>query len=341
MKFFALVEVATAWLAAVGAAHLVATRRRAVALLAVIALAAAVGERTARVTFALPGHGAIAAGEYGVGAILDQTRALGLGPASDGVARPLVLDGIRQPVFRRRLADGVLAIDEVPTLRGSGLPLINRRQQALQSQRLLSPVALARLGVEQVVVSAAQCPATAPKRGFALRARTPSLCLLDVPGPAPRYSLEGRAESFTSEKALVESVFAKTKGDVPVGVLGPLPPLPSPGVRAQGRITVVEERTGRVRLVTEAKTSALLVVRRSWGRGWSARVDGKRADVLPALGPYMALGVSSGRHEVELLYREPGLRLGIAVAIGWLLGWGLLHRRRSRRLRGARGQAVP
>jgi hypothetical protein len=48
----------------------------------------------------------------------------------------------------------------------------------------------------------------------------------------------------------------------------------------------------------------------SWSAGWSARVDGQPAAVLPGDGFTMAVPVEAGNHRVELRYATPGRRIG-------------------------------
>lgn len=61
----------------------------------------------------------------------------------------------------------------------------------------------------------------------------------------------------------------------------------------------------------EADGAGYFVSRESFGRGWTARVDGGTAGVLRANGKHQAVPVPAGRHRVELRYRAPGLRAGI------------------------------
>jgi hypothetical protein len=63
----------------------------------------------------------------------------------------------------------------------------------------------------------------------------------------------------------------------------------------------------------EADGEGLLVVRASFARGWRATVDGRPAQVLRANAKHMAVPVPAGRHRVEMSYRAPGLRAGLAA----------------------------
>jgi hypothetical protein len=89
---------------------------------------------------------------------------------------------------------------------------------------------------------------------------------------------------------------------------------------------------GRDRFRVEADGDAWLVSRQSHARGWTARVDGREAPVKRANGKHVAVPVPAGRHEVELLYRPPGLRPGALLSLlGAALVAGVWWRSGSRR----------
>jgi len=69
----------------------------------------------------------------------------------------------------------------------------------------------------------------------------------------------------------------------------------------------------------ETDGAGYLVMRDSWGRGWSATVDGQEASVIRANGRHRAVAVPAGRHTVVLRYRPPGLRAGMLVSLVALL----------------------
>jgi hypothetical protein len=70
--------------------------------------------------------------------------------------------------------------------------------------------------------------------------------------------------------------------------------------------------------------------------GWSAAVDGREAELVPAAIAFYAVPLSAGQHHVELVYRSRGLFFGLwiagatgIVALG-LAGWSVRARRRNR-----------
>lgn len=81
---------------------------------------------------------------------------------------------------------------------------------------------------------------------------------------------------------------------------------------------------GEERFSAESDASGYLVVRTSYARGWSARVDGLKATVRRANGKHIAVPVPAGRHEVVLRYEPPFLWIGIATMAVALVLLGLL-----------------
>jgi hypothetical protein len=99
-----------------------------------------------------------------------------------------------------------------------------------------------------------------------------------------------------------------------------------------GRVARVEDVPGRGRSRVEADGDGWLVSRQSHARGWTARVDGREVPVRRANGKHLAVPVPGGRHEVELLYRPPGLRAGSLLSlVGAALVVGVWCRGGSRR----------
>jgi hypothetical protein len=84
---------------------------------------------------------------------------------------------------------------------------------------------------------------------------------------------------------------------------------------AGGRAENVPDAAGRVRLRVEADGDGWLVTRQSHARGWTARVDGRETPVRRANGKHLAVPVPGGRHDVQLLYRAPGLRGGALLSL--------------------------
>jgi hypothetical protein len=92
-------------------------------------------------------------------------------------------------------------------------------------------------------------------------------------------------------------------------------PVPDGYVPAHGTARIAVDDPERVVVETAADRPALLVLNDMYAPGWTARVDGRPADILPA--DYLARGVwiPAGAARVEFAYRTPLLREGWAVAL--------------------------
>lgn len=56
-----------------------------------------------------------------------------------------------------------------------------------------------------------------------------------------------------------------------------------------------------------------------YSTGWTAYVDGKKTEILPANTMFMALPLSEGNHNIILKYCTPGLKAGIAISLAGLV----------------------
>jgi hypothetical protein len=85
------------------------------------------------------------------------------------------------------------------------------------------------------------------------------------------------------------------------------------GVR--GRVERVTSTPGRLEILAEADAPTALIVRDGWAPGWETRVNGQPAAVQRADGRHLAVALPEGRSEVQLTFRPPGLRLGLALGL--------------------------
>lgn len=81
------------------------------------------------------------------------------------------------------------------------------------------------------------------------------------------------------------------------------------------------EEAGRMVIRTRLSAPGTLVVLNGFSEGWSARVDGRRQEVLPANLLFQSVDLGVGEHLVELEYQTPGLWPGFALSV---LGWAFL-----------------
>jgi hypothetical protein len=99
-------------------------------------------------------------------------------------------------------------------------------------------------------------------------------------------------------------------------------------------VEVVEYEPHLVRLRTRHPRPALLVLTDAYYKEWGARVDGRRAGILPTDLLFRGVCVPAGEHLVEFAYRPLALRRGWAAASLAALGaaaWVAYDRRRRRR----------
>lgn len=93
----------------------------------------------------------------------------------------------------------------------------------------------------------------------------------------------------------------------------------------------------RVTLRFECDGDALACLSIPYAGGWSARVDGEPAQIVPANVAFMGVKLSKGAHTVEFSYVPRGLRLGLAISLATLtalIGVGVFQALRRRRNRG-------
>ena len=81
-----------------------------------------------------------------------------------------------------------------------------------------------------------------------------------------------------------------------------------------GRILALRRGAEQVEIEAEASSPALLVVNDAWSPGWTARVDGSPAPVLPADVLVRAVPFPAGRHRLAMTYDPPEVRAGLALS---------------------------
>ncbi len=103
----------------------------------------------------------------------------------------------------------------------------------------------------------------------------------------------------------------------------------------------IEDTTDRVTVQVDTDRDALLVVSRAFYPGWTATVDGERADVVVAEGAFLGVPIGPGLHEVELRFRPRHLRLSLISLLGGLTLVVVLaaHARRDTDVRSSRPPA--
>jgi uncharacterized membrane protein YfhO len=74
----------------------------------------------------------------------------------------------------------------------------------------------------------------------------------------------------------------------------------------------------------DAPTNSLVVIRNSFGTGWTATVDGRASRVVSADYLLQAVPVPAGAHDIVVAYRDPAIGEGLAASgivwAGWAAG---------------------
>jgi membrane protein YfhO len=135
-------------------------------------------------------------------------------------------------------------------------------------------------------------------------------------------------------------------GGLPAGrrvLLESTPPVAaSPNRPGDPAVTVAAFGRNGYRLRVDAPRPGLVYAADSLLPGWSARVDGRPAAILPANYAFRAVAVPAGRSEVELSYWPPGLTPGLvvtlasALALAGVVAWP----EAQKRLRASRASAA-
>jgi hypothetical protein len=89
--------------------------------------------------------------------------------------------------------------------------------------------------------------------------------------------------------------------------------LPRLAIEPEGDVRAILDGSDRLRLEVTAPQAGRVIVRDGFGRGWSASVDGREVRLEPFAGRHRAVAVPAGRSVVEMRYRAPGWRTGLAV----------------------------
>jgi uncharacterized membrane protein YfhO len=90
-----------------------------------------------------------------------------------------------------------------------------------------------------------------------------------------------------------------------------LPPVPSD---SPGRAKVVSRGPGDYVIEAENDADAYVVLSEAYYPGWSAEVDGRSVDVVPANHLIQAVRLPPGKHVVRFSYRSRFLIAGMAIA---------------------------
>jgi hypothetical protein len=109
-------------------------------------------------------------------------------------------------------------------------------------------------------------------------------------------------------------------------IVDPAPPTPMPCGSDPGAVKFEQYEAENIRLMTESRFAAYLILSDTWYPGWEAWVDGQPTAIKKANGLFRAIWLPKGNHTVEFKYRNRGFETGalitlaaLMVSLGWLL----------------------
>ena len=71
---------------------------------------------------------------------------------------------------------------------------------------------------------------------------------------------------------------------------------------------------GHVTFSTDSSEDQLLIATIPYEKGWSAKVDGKKVEIVPYQDAFISIPLSAGSHDVQLQFDPPGLRIGVIIS---------------------------
>jgi len=140
------------------------------------------------------------------------------------------------------------------------------------------------------------------------------LLLVENPNVLPRaYLASPRCVSRGDSLRLMRSPDFAWDREALVECKEPL--APAPAEAGPGTVKILSYRAERVEMEARLSSPGLLVLTDSYDFGWSARVDGKPADVLPTNYAVRGLSLTPGTHSVVYEYHCPGFVPGLLLGL--------------------------
>ena len=170
---------------------------------------------------------------------------------------------------------------------------------------------------------------------LATRVLLTSRGILDYPDPLPRTWVVNNAVVIEDKAERLRTI-GFGKWDPRRTVILESYPTDAPPVPTEtpaGRSKVLARKPGYYEIEAENTADAYLVLSEAYYPGWTAVVDGRPAEVLPADHLIQTVRLPAGKHLVRFQYHSRFLSLGFAVAaLAALVPVGLLVRRHRRQL---------
>ena len=331
-KFQSMAELLLAWVAALGFDALARSSRTGMRVVALLLAVGVLGERIGYLVWdELPLLQGLDRGRRNAVDVVAAYENTGL-PKRRGrnTPPPLVLDsfgGEPSPI-----GTNLTGVVGIAGLTGNAGALPSRLSLSVMTPPPKNRAAFDLFGVQFIVASRRKCARFMGRLEWPVVHDTDALCVLENPRRPPRHALLGAVTPVESEADMVAAVRADPSRPIPV--VGPPTTVVEPVVAARDVAMLSSYQPGRTLLFTSVQSERLLLVRETWVPGWEAHTDGRSVPLYQAAGAYFAALVPPGTHWVELVYRAPGFRPGLVIALAWCVGslvlWiGLRWRRRT------------
>lgn len=93
---------------------------------------------------------------------------------------------------------------------------------------------------------------------------------------------------------------------------------------ANATCAITQDEPEHVRLRVRADAPGICLLNDTFAPGWTARVDGRRATILPANGLFRAVALDAGEHTVDYYYRPWSIWIGLVLSVASLISM-LVH----------------
>jgi len=312
VKIYALAEFSVVWAAGLGADVLWRRRSRRAVMAAAVLVTAALGERALFLAGEIPLLAKIRSADGLMPHRFAALAASAPARARDPQKPPLVIYDVGGPIGGD-YARSIGALLGIASLRAGTVALLSPMHLDLLMRPLYAP-RLDLFGVRYVVAPTSKCEMLFPRIAWKRIEQTPEFCVFQNAKLPEHHAILHRVTIVTSEPEMRDAVLRYRGEGVPV-----VAPPGATGPQESGVLELRAYAPGRASLVTTTTAPALVLVRDSWAPGWTVHVDDRPVTPYPAAGIYFAVPVGKGVHTIELAYRAPGFRPGLAVAASWMV----------------------
>lgn len=185
-------------------------------------------------------------------------------------------------------------------------PMALRRYALVRDAAHATPRLLASLNVRWLLETPRTATRKSPADQAVLRGVRPHVW--EVAGVVPAVMWVDQARAVDGEAAALAELRRQPpgaavleRGTLPDPAIAALAVADASAPTAAGRI--VEYRLDRLVAEIDAPGDGLVIVHDAWYPGWTARVDGQPAAVVPANVLFRGVHVGPGRHRIEMRYR--------------------------------------